>query len=512
MATNISGFPRGYSLTPGGLQNIPPFVINTNRAPATSDRANLGTLWNYINNNSVWMLTSATNGNYNWTPLTNNIGVISRLQAADGTIALPVAGLVAFPNTVITANTNEFTNILTSVQANNSNNFLINLTPEVKLRSTLNDVVTVKSVTNNNTATQINVFKSKGTIAAPLPVVATTELSDISSYGFDGTNNTIGTSIKSRVPAGGVVGANCVEAELVFSTSGSTAGVPPSILNERVVIGKDGLVTINTPTAPGSALIVNGVNTNANFSTVINASVAGGTHQGLEINNTNVAIGSSCQAKIAVDSQAAGTGGDPILTFSNIGGGTPNYSLGQDTSAQQFALSKSASLGTTNIMTVTNSNNQINYPEQCSFNFYVDANQLGVVGLSGTRYTPLFGGLRHNITGSYNPLNGRFTAPIAGRYLFYSTIAVTNLNANNNWGTYGLFRNGTVFIASGNNDINAFACSVPTGPIFLALQATTIYELAAGDTIQPVVEMQGLANTNNIEIGLANIFAGQLLS
>lgn len=510
MATNISGFPRAYSVSPGGLKNIPPFVINTNRAPATSDRANIGTLWNYINNNSVYMLTSATNGNYNWTPLTNNIGVISSLQAADGTIALPVAGLVAFPDTVITANTNAVTNILTSVQPNNSNNFLINLTPEVYLRSAFNDVLTLESASNNNVGLALQMYKSKGTVAAPLPVVATTELSEINSYGFDGTNYVIGTSITSRVPAGSAVSANCVEAEMVFITAGSDGLVPPtSVINERMVINKDGLVTINAPTAAGSALTVNGVNTSANFSTVINANVTG-THQGLVINNTNAAAGSSSLAVINVVNQPAGTGGDPVLTFENFGGTTPSYSLGQDTSAEQFALSKSATLGTTNIITVTNSNNQINLPEQCSFYARVDAAGLaGVTGAGGGVYSPPFTTVIRNVSNSFTGATGRFVAPQTGMYQFSTELFITGITAAMSLCQIGFLINGGFYIQGICNPY--YKTDLANG--YCCVNSYLMVELPAGTTVDVGFQVfNGAGNTVGITGGVASYFAGQLLS
>ena len=482
----------------------------------TYQNFSLGDLWLNTVTQQAFVLVSlerntVTNEfNAIWTDFTGTAaGVVESLQAADGTVAFPVNGQIDFPNTVITANTNEFTNILTSVQANNSNNFLINLTPEVKLRSTLNDVVTVKSVTNNNTATQINVFKTKGTIAAPLPVVATTELSDINSYGFDGTNNTIGSSIKSRVPAGGVVGANCVESELVFSTSGSTAGLPPSILNERVVIGKDGLVTINTPTQAGSALTINGVNTNANFSTIIQATVTG-IHEGLVINNLNGAAGSSARAAIGCVTQAAGTGGDANLTFANYGGTTPNYSIGMDNSAEQFVLSKSPTLGTTNVMTVTNNNNQVNYPLQCSFNVFHAVAQNNVTG-AGLAPIITFTGVRYQVGNFFNTGTSQFVAPVNGRYMFCAQVQCDDatLFAGMTVGYIELYVNGANAALGGLCSPAAMAAA----SVQVTFAVNTILQLNAGDYVEvKVVVNNGPGNTVSLLPTTTTYFAGQLLS
>ena len=486
----------------------------------TYQNFSLGDLWLNTVTQQAFVLVSLERNpitnefNAIWTDFTGTpAGVVESLQAADGTVALPVNGQIDFPNTVITANTNAVTNILTSVQPDFSNNFLINLTPEVYLRSTFNDVLSLESVTNNNVGLALQIYKSKGTIAAPLPVVATTELSEINSYGFDGTNYVIGTSITSRVPAGSVVSANCVEAEMVFITAGSDGLVPPtSVINERMVINKDGLVTINTPTAAGSALTVNGVNNNVNFSTAINANVTG-THQGLIINNTNAAAGSSSRAAINVVNQPAGTGGDPVLTFQNFGGTTPHYSLGQDTSAEQFALSKSATLGTTNIITVTNSNNQINLPQQCSFYARVAAAGLANVTGNATGVSPLyhppFTDVIRNNSNSFNGATGRFTAPQAGMYSFSTELFITGVNNIN----YSLCQIG--FAINGTQGIQGI-CNpwYRTDGAFgyCCVNNSAMIQLNQNDYVEVAFLVYNGALTVSIAGGIASYFSGQLLS
>ena len=486
----------------------------------TYQNFSLGDLWLNTVTQQAFVLVSlerntVTNEfNAIWTDFTGTAaGVVESLQAADLTVAFPVIGQINFPDTVITANTNEFTNILTSVQANNSNNFLINLTPEVKLRSTLNDVVTVKSVTNNNTATQINMFKTKGTIAAPLPVVATTELSDISAYGFDGTNNTIGSSIKSRVPAGGVVGLNCVESELAFSTAGSTAGVPPSILNERVVIGKDGLVRINTPTEAGSALTINGVNTNANYTLESRAAVNAGLHNAARFINTDATAGSGCQVSIDVDNQPGTTGGDPTLRFLNTG--IRAIAIGIDTSTNEFVMANSSQLGLNNFYTVNTLNDQINLPEQCAFGAFL---QPGLANQTGNSGAPdvLFNNVTQNITASYNPANGRFTAPQSGRYLIGSNVTVDNITAAMTDGVLQFTRYtsaGVVISQYAFNYCNAAATRNPANR--RSFQGHTIIDMNATDyvTVQCIL-FNGAGDTAGYSgFGARETsFYGQLLS
>ncbi len=77
MATNPLRLQQAYGIG-NSLQQLSPFTIIANRAPTTSDKARLGTLWDYKTNtaatDAVYMLTSVTGGQSNWKLLSNNGG------------------------------------------------------------------------------------------------------------------------------------------------------------------------------------------------------------------------------------------------------------------------------------------------------------------------------------------------------------------------------------------------------------------------------------------------------
>ena len=80
MATNPLRLQQAYGIG-NSLQQLSPFTIIANRAPTTSDKARLGTLWDFKTSNLAYMLTSVTAGASNWTLLSNNggAGVFSSL-------------------------------------------------------------------------------------------------------------------------------------------------------------------------------------------------------------------------------------------------------------------------------------------------------------------------------------------------------------------------------------------------------------------------------------------------
>lgn len=77
MATNPLRLQQAYGIG-NALQPLPPFTIVAQRAPTTSDRAKLGTFWDYVTGvgatDEVYMLTSVVGGASNWKLLSNGGG------------------------------------------------------------------------------------------------------------------------------------------------------------------------------------------------------------------------------------------------------------------------------------------------------------------------------------------------------------------------------------------------------------------------------------------------------
>jgi hypothetical protein len=504
----------------------------------TYQNFSLGDLWLNTVTQQAFVLVSlerntVTNEfNAIWTDFTGTpAGVVESLQAADGTVAFPVNGQIDFPNTVITGNTNSVTNILTSAQPNNGGNFLINLTPQISLRNDTNgvDSITLEQISVSGGAwnSTLKFLRANGTIAAPTAVSNNFGLGSLRFFGYTGSGYTAAPSAGIKSLVKGVVVDNpnpalsAVPACLAFAVSETQLTAPFDLnsLDIKLQVDPDGQVyvkngnlVVNTPPVAVSALTVYGFNTAGTYGQQNIAVTPGAKFDAFRAINNTTTAGSGCQIEVAVDSQAAATGGDPILTFANYGGTTPNYSIGQDTSAQQFVLSKSPTLGTTNIMTVTNSNNQINYPEQCSFYALVGTNLVNVTG-NATGVTPLyhppFTNVIRNVSNSFTGATGRFVAPIGGMYSFSTELYITGVNNIN----YSLCQIG--FAVNGNGFIQGLVNPwYRTDGTFgyCSVNNSAMFQLNQNDYVEVAFLVYNGALTVGVTAGPGSYFSGQLLS
>jgi hypothetical protein len=274
------------------------------------------------------------------------------------------------------------------------------------------------------------------------------------------------------------VGANFVSGAHDWWTT-STAGAT----NQRMVLSADGFVGINPPAAAGSALTVNGVNSAANYSLTSQAAVAGGIHNAARLWNYDGTAGSATQVSIDVFNQLAATGGDPSLRFLNIG--IRAVTLGIDSSTDQFVIANSSALGSSNILTWTASNNQINLPLQACFFAILATNDVDVTG-NGTAYT-----LGTNVAwteifdqGNNFNTNGTFTAPATGRYHFSASIRFFEADTATSFQTR--FNTSNRLIV-GDQKTYAITAS------FQTTAANVICDMDSGDTCTLQLQINGLA-------------------
>ena len=274
------------------------------------------------------------------------------------------------------------------------------------------------------------------------------------------------------------VGANFVSGAHDWWTT-STAGAT----NQRMVLSADGFVGINPPAAAGSALTVNGVNSAANYSLTSQAAVAGGIHNAARLWNYDGTAGSATQVSIDVFNQLAATGGDPSLRFLNIG--IRAVTLGIDSSTDQFVIANSSALGSSNFLTWTASNNQINLPLQACFFAILATNDVDVTG-NGAAYT-----LGTNVAwteifdqGNNFNTNGTFTAPATGRYHFSASIRFFEADTATSFQTR--FNTSNRLIV-GDQKTYAITAS------FQTTAANVICDMDSGDTCTLQLQINGLA-------------------
>ncbi|CAB4184775.1 hypothetical protein UFOVP1478_38 [uncultured Caudovirales phage] len=276
--SNALGGRQGTSYLGTNAASPPNWTFHTDSPTIyNSQNFSLGDMWLNTTLQDAFVLTSlAFNPVSNvreavWFQFANGpqTGTINQLIAADGTIANPLNGQITFPNAVITANTNPVSNILTSVQPNNSSDFLVNLTPQISLRNNVNgvDSITLEQISVSGGAwnSTIKFLRADGTIAVPTAVSNDFGLGSIRWFGYTGSGYTSAPSACIKALVKGVVVDNIdptlreVPTCIAFAVSKTMITAPFNLasLDIKLQIDPDGQVYVKNGTYPVSATYAN---------------------------------------------------------------------------------------------------------------------------------------------------------------------------------------------------------------------------------------------------------------
>lgn len=203
-----------------------------------------------------------------------------------------------------------------------------------------------------------------------------------------------------------------------------------------------------------------------------------------------------------------GVSGDPIVQF-NINT-TPEFVMGvDDNDSDSFKISQGFALGTNDTFVMTDTG-QRTLPLQSRFVAFVSSNINDVTG-DGTSYTVVFDTEDQDVGADYDDTTGIYTAPVAGTYIFTTSISVNDLGVAN---TAGLW---SIRVAGSKSREFRFAQAdfgnVRTNGNNYAAAGSFIMNLAAADTVFVTVQVN--SGTLIVDIvgaaGGISYFTGALL-
>ena len=163
--------------------------------------------------------------------------------------------------------------------------------------------------------------------------------------------------------------------------------------------------------------------------------------------------------------------------------------------------------GSTSRMKI-NSGGQITAPYQPSFLAYHSASYTG----SGGSVKATFASTRHNVGSHYNTSTSKFTAPVAGNYLFVCDLAMQSSVSALSYMGIGVRKNNTGDIYFGGWGHKADGQTNTTSAQYAKTSSQIIMYLAQGDYVEPYIELSGSHTVFAGSDGAYTRFCGQLLS
>jgi len=305
---------------------------------------------------------------------------------------------------------------------------------------------------------------------------------------------TTGNSINANTA--GIVG---------YNGSGTFTGTPAT--NHAVLVGGATSSTITNLVVGTTGQLLVGASaadpafaSSANGDFTFTTSTAGATRT-LAISNTdNSNVASNALSQITTGGSSAG---DAFQTFTITG--ATNWSHGIDNSSlDQYKISASSSLGTTDVIVAT-TGGAVTKPLQPAFNYYNSSSRGNVTG-DGTSYTLIFNAAASTQQGSGFDGTSTFTAPVTGWYHFDLGVTLTGIAAQTQ--AYITITHTAIQTYYGPSQL---ASATASGGA-LALNMSRTFKMTSGDTVTCTAVVAGSTKTVGVDGSAVNTgFQGYLV-
>lgn len=280
--------------------------------------------------------------------------------------------------------------------------------------------------------------------------------------------------------------------ELLYSSATNTVGGLTTANNSVVLTNGSGVPSLGTSLD--------------NDFTFTSATAA--VDRTLNVTNTDTTAANYSAANVNIVTQSATTG-DPYLHLDVTSG--QDYAFGIDNSdSDALKITDDADPSTGNVLWKMSSSGERTMPLQPCFCAYVSSTITNVTG-DGTVYIIIFDTEDLDAGGDYDVSNGRFTAPVAGNYLFNATVVMNGITSSHTTFSSELIRSAPA-LASRISQGDAF--SMATAGNVCTVAGSWVVSMTAGQTMRCTLTVTGgtkVVGVAGSSVGYTT-FSGCLLS